>query len=77
MFFWLGVISDDCASTYPNDPWMCQLGQHRMPFVKTSFFMVASQFDAYQLYFLTGASSGMVYDDRCMMYDHRIIVLGS
>ena len=53
-----GILSDECRSSYPYEPWKCQLGQYRMPFVKTSFFMVASQFDAYQLHYLTGVGSG-------------------
>lgn len=53
-----GILSDECGSAYPHEPWKCQLGQYRMPFVKTSFFMVASQFDAYQLHYLTGVGTG-------------------
>jgi len=42
LFNTVGILSDECGSSYPHEPWKCQLGQYRMPFVKTSFFMVAS-----------------------------------
>jgi len=36
----VGVLSDECMTVYALAPWKCQLGQYRMPFVKTSFFVV-------------------------------------
>lgn len=45
-----GVIPTDCAATYPGDDmWKCTMGQYRMPFLKTPFLLIASQFDSYQL----------------------------
>jgi hypothetical protein len=45
------VLSDDCIAAYPDlsEQWKCQYGQYRMPFVRTPYFLVASQYDAYQL----------------------------
>ena len=34
---------------FVNEQWKCQFGQYRLPFVQTSFFMVTSQYDSYQL----------------------------
>lgn len=45
------IISPECAAVYPDDSeqWKCQFGQYRMPFVKTSYFLISSQYDSYQL----------------------------
>jgi hypothetical protein len=43
------IIPSACAAMYPIDRWKCIFGQYRMPFLKTSFVLVASQFDSYQL----------------------------
>lgn len=45
------ILSDDCVAAYPSteDQWKCQYGQFRMPFVRTPYFIVASQYDSYQL----------------------------
>ena len=43
------IISSECANSYPNEEWKCQFGQYRMPFVKTSYFLISSQYDSYQL----------------------------
>ena len=43
------VISKECKETYENETWKCLYGQYRIPFVKTPYLMVASQYDAYQL----------------------------
>lgn len=45
------IISPECSATYPDakDQWKCQFGQYRMPFVKTSYFLISSQYDSYQL----------------------------
>ena len=45
------IICPECAATYPdvNDRWKCQFGQYRMPFVKTSYLLITSQYDSYQL----------------------------
>jgi hypothetical protein len=57
---YIAIISNECFAVYPSDPWKCQMGQYRMPFVKTPFFLVASQFDSYQLMHLTGSTPGIV-----------------
>jgi hypothetical protein len=47
-----GVIYDDCASRYSSEQeesWKCQFGEYRIPYVKTPYLMVASQYDSYQL----------------------------
>ena len=43
--------SDTPVSDTPfvNEQWKCQFGQYRLPFVQTSYFMVTSQYDSYQL----------------------------
>ena len=45
------IISPECAANYPDvkEQWKCQFGQYRMPFVKTSYFLISSQYDSYQL----------------------------
>ena len=45
------IISPECAASYPDasDLWKCQFGQYRMPFVKTSYLLITSQYDSYQL----------------------------
>jgi hypothetical protein len=46
----LAILSDDCIAAYPvEEQWKCQYGEYRMPFVKVPYFLVASQYDAYQL----------------------------
>lgn len=61
------AIPDDCAAFHAPHTWRCLMGQYRIPFVKTPFFMIASQFDKYQLTFNVGrvapfpaATPGMV-----------------
>ena len=48
------VLSEDCLRQYPQDGWKCQFGEYRMPFVRTPYFLIASQDDSYQLYYNTG-----------------------
>lgn len=47
------ALSRSCAKAYPQaDRWKCQFGEYRLPFVSMDeypFFLVASQYDAYQL----------------------------
>jgi hypothetical protein len=44
------ILSADCIAAYPvEEQWKCQYGEYRMPFVKVPYFLVASQYDAYQL----------------------------
>lgn len=46
------IIPDDCAEKYPNstgEGWKCLYGQYRIPFVRTPFLLIASQYDSYQL----------------------------
>jgi hypothetical protein len=46
-----GIISKECGETYSleGDRWKCQFGQYRMPFVTAPYFLIASQYDSYQL----------------------------
>ena len=49
-----GIIAEDCAQKYNATSsaemlWKCQFGQYRMPFVHIPFFLIASQYDSYQL----------------------------
>eukprot|EP00929_Paragymnodinium_shiwhaense_P057499 TRINITY_DN2878_c0_g1_i1.p1 TRINITY_DN2878_c0_g1~~TRINITY_DN2878_c0_g1_i1.p1 ORF type:complete len:419 (-),score=56.98 TRINITY_DN2878_c0_g1_i1:202-1458(-) len=40
----------ECAKTYTGkDAWKCIMGQYRIPTLKTPYFLVASQYDAFQL----------------------------
>ncbi len=43
------IVSDACRKVHPEEPWKCQFGQYRMPFVRLPFLLVASQYDSYQL----------------------------
>eukprot|EP01126_Amoeba_proteus_P013288 TRINITY_DN15614_c0_g4_i1.p1 TRINITY_DN15614_c0_g4~~TRINITY_DN15614_c0_g4_i1.p1 ORF type:complete len:401 (+),score=54.63 TRINITY_DN15614_c0_g4_i1:95-1204(+) len=43
------IIPKDCAKKYSQDLWKCQFGQYRIPYLKTPFFMIASQYDQFQL----------------------------
>ena len=61
------IIDDDCATAYPNDLWKCQFGQYRMPFVDNPYFMIASQYDSYQLD-NNIQESAENYDDNMMDY---------
>jgi len=38
-----------CIGAYPEEQWRCIFGEYRMPHVRTPYFMVASQYDTYQL----------------------------
>lgn len=55
LFNTTGILSDECVAAYPSpsEQWKCQFGQYRMPFVKTPYFVIASQYDSYQLEELT------------------------
>lgn len=51
------VITEECANLYKgNDTWKCLYGQYRVPLIRTPYFMVASQYDAYQLGYNVGSS---------------------
>ena len=54
----LAILSPECIAAYPQtaDQWKCQFGEYRMPFVKTSYFLISAQFDSYQLNELTRAT---------------------
>uniref|UniRef100_A0A7S2SGH9 Uncharacterized protein n=1 Tax=Rhizochromulina marina TaxID=1034831 RepID=A0A7S2SGH9_9STRA len=41
--------SPACVAAYPGQTWKCSYGQYRMPFIKTSYLMVAAQYDGWQL----------------------------
>ena len=59
-----GVISAECGAVYPansGEQWKCQFGEYRMPFVRTPYFLVASQYDKYQLQELTGLQGAEDY----------------
>lgn len=46
------VIPSDCSAVYSaaaGEEWKCLYGQYRMPFVKTPYLLIASQYDSYQL----------------------------
>lgn len=43
------ILSEECLAMYPEEQWKCQYGQFRMPFVRTPYFLVTSQYDSYQL----------------------------
>lgn len=43
------VIPKECSDMYPGEEWKCTYGQYRIPFVKTSYLLFASQYDSYQL----------------------------
>ena len=52
-----GILSRDCTDAFePSEQWKCQFGEYRMPFVKTPYFLITSQFDSYQLEELTRSS---------------------
>lgn len=65
----LAVLSSECLATYPQpvDQWKCQFGEYRMPFVKTPYFLISSQFDSYQLGELT-RSTPVVYTSEITAY---------
>lgn len=43
-------LGEACEATYSGgDAWKCMFGQYRLPTLKTRFFLVASQYDEYQL----------------------------
>ena len=49
-FFNVMNVISECSAIYPEkEAWKCLFGQYRIPLVETPFFMVASQYDAYQL----------------------------
>lgn len=62
-----GILSKDCIDAYPKDLWKCQFGQYRMPFVKTPYFLVASQYDSYQLSNDIQTNSP-TYSDEAVLY---------
>lgn len=50
LFNTTGIISADCAAAFVSDEqWKCQYGEYRMEYVKAPYFIVASQYDSYQL----------------------------
>lgn len=46
-----GALSSACIEQFKmdNGAWKCQFGEYRMPFLNVPYFMVASQYDSYQL----------------------------
>ena len=50
LFNTTGIIPADCAAEFAtSEQWKCQYGQYRMEFVRTPYFLIASQYDSYQL----------------------------
>jgi len=49
--FGVNHLGADCVAAHPDirDTWKCIMGQYRMPHVKTPYFVVASQYDSFQL----------------------------
>jgi len=45
------VVNENCAMMYRGVEWKCIFGQYRMPFLRSPFFMTASQYDSWQLRF--------------------------
>ena len=44
-----GAISPDCLAAYPEDPHLCFLAPHLLPFIETPLFVLNSKYDAWQL----------------------------
>ena len=44
-----GVVDAACEEAFPDAPWKCTFGEYRMPFLKTPYLLVASQFDGWQI----------------------------
>eukprot|EP00440_Ansanella_granifera_P054762 gb/GFBE01059367.1/.p1 GENE.gb/GFBE01059367.1/~~gb/GFBE01059367.1/.p1 ORF type:complete len:400 (+),score=85.60 gb/GFBE01059367.1/:1-1200(+) len=42
-------LGEECAAAYQDAPWKCMFGEYRMPYVRTPYILVASQYDSYQL----------------------------
>ena len=43
-------LDEDCVNKYSvTEGWKCMFGEYRMPFIKTPYFLVASQYDEFQL----------------------------
>ena len=57
------VLSSLCITNYTTSTsplsslWKCQMGQYRMPFLKTPYFFVASRYDSYQLGIIINSTS--------------------
>jgi hypothetical protein len=49
------IISLPCSLKYfeEKNKWKCQFGEFRIPFVKTPYFLISSQYDKYQLEYNT------------------------
>jgi hypothetical protein len=41
---------EKCIRKYSNEPWKCIMGEYRMPFLQTPYFISASQDDLFQIY---------------------------
>ena len=52
-----GVYGSACAAAYPASPWLCSMGQYRMPYVETPYLLNAAQFDSFQLDYDTGTAA--------------------
>ncbi|CAE7352368.1 notum2 [Symbiodinium pilosum] len=54
------VVSESCYQWYGHEEaWKCLFGQYRMPFLRTPFLVIASQFDSWQLSHLVHGYSGI------------------
>jgi len=57
-------LDEDCSATFIEDRWKCMLGEYRMHFVKTRYFLLASKHDGFQLYFDTGHNETTWTEDQ-------------
>jgi len=50
------VLPEPCTKKYAGEEWKCAFAEFRLPFMRTPYMMIASQFDWYQLWKLMGIS---------------------
>lgn len=63
-------LGSTCIDAYAEEEqWRCMFGEYRMPHVRTPYFMVASQYDAYQLGNLLAHSTP--YPNEAVPYAER------
>jgi len=43
-------LDSACVSAHSTEQWRCLFGEYRIPFVKTPYLLVASQYDSFQLW---------------------------
>jgi len=42
-------LGGECAQAHAQESWKCIMGEYRMPYVRTPYFLIASQFDSFQI----------------------------